>query len=55
MQYSNCAEPMDYDRCNETYQAELAQSLLSGLEHEEAIDFCISNEWYGVLRCISTR
>ena len=34
---------------NRTYQAELAQSLLAHMDPEDAIDFCVSNEWGGVL------
>ena len=44
MHDSSCAEPMVYDRCNRAYQAEMAESLLSNLEHEDAVHFCISNE-----------
>lgn len=37
------------DFANASYQAELARSLLAAMDLEDAIDFCVGNEWFGVL------
>lgn len=34
---------------NTIYQAQLHESLLASMGREDAIDFCVSNEWIGVL------
>ena len=34
---------------NKVYQAQLREALLASMDREDAIDFCISNEWIGVL------
>ena len=47
------AEDIAYS--NRAYQGGLAQSLLANMDHDEAIDFCVSNEWGGVLEAIMGR
>ncbi len=37
------------DNGNREYRDRLAQSLLSSMSHEEAIDLCVTNEWLGIL------
>ncbi len=37
---------------NRQYRDSLAQSLLSSMSHEEAIDLCVSNEWPTILNDI---
>lgn len=34
---------------NRNCQAELARCLLANMDPEDAIDFCVSNDWGGVL------
>ena len=34
---------------NKIYQARMSETLLACMDREDAIDFCISNEWIGVL------
>ncbi len=46
----NFAEPVD----NKAYQAALGESLLASMDREDAIDFCINNEWVGVLARLLT-
>ena len=46
------AESYDLDQLevgNRNYHSQLAESLLSNLGYEDAVDFCVSNEWTGVL------
>ena len=40
------------DHGNREYRDRLAQSLLSNMSHEEAIDLCVTNEWLTVLNDI---
>ncbi len=40
---------------NRAYQGDLAQSLLANMDHDKAIDFCVSNEWGGVLEALMWR
>ena len=42
------------DHGNREYRDQLAQSLLSSMSHEEAIDLCVTNEWMSVLHEIMT-
>jgi len=37
---------------NDTYQRELARSLVVSLGIADALDFCRQNQWEGVLRII---
>ncbi|MHA1564640.1 MAG: hypothetical protein ACTSX7_04945 [Alphaproteobacteria bacterium] len=45
----------DIAHSNRAYQGGLAQSLLANMDHDEAIDFCVSNEWGGVLEALMGR
>lgn len=38
-------EPID----NRPYQSQFADGLLACMERDDAIDFCVANEWMGVL------
>lgn len=46
----NISEPVD----NMAYQAALGESLLASMDRANAIDFCVSNEWVGVLERLLT-
>ncbi len=37
---------------NREYRDTIAQSLLSSMSHEEAMDLCVSNEWLTILNDI---
>ncbi len=34
---------------NRVYKAQLHDALLASMGREDAIDFCVSNEWIGIL------
>lgn len=40
---------------NRAYQGSLAQSLLDSMDHDDAIDFCVTNAWGGVLDILMSR
>ncbi len=37
---------------NKPYQVNLAHSLLGTMDRQDAIDFCVQNEWLGVLETL---
>ncbi len=39
---------------NKPYQATLAQSLFGTMDRQDAIDFCVQNEWLNVLDMVLT-